>query len=315
MKIGVDSYSFQIALAAGVYDVFRTIDSLGALGVSGIQININGPDGRFLGGEPTDGIHVRRVRRAIEAAGFFVEVGGRSTRPDMLGWQLDLCAELGADVLRTLLVFEESLDATLERTERDLESSLPRARELGVTIALENHEDVTAAELLECLERIDDPYLAACLDTGNDLVLHGDPLDSARLLAPRAVTTHIKDQKLIRVAQTVYSVGVPLGLGDVDLPAILGAIARESSLDRVLVQDTTGYSVRLNPFGRTDLAAARGYDDLPAYDSPAALLADGLVLSLDDLAPEQLQKAAAAKADSIARDVEYVRAALEKGGR
>ena len=313
MKIGVDSYSFQIALAAGVYDVFRAIDSLAALGASGIQININGPGGRFLGGEPADRAHVRRVRRALEAAGFFVEVSGRSTRPEMLDWQLDLCAELGADVLRTLLVFEGSLDATLDRTEHDLAASLPRARELGVTIALENHEDVTADELLACLERIDDPSLGACLDTGNDLVLYGDPLRAAQTLAPRAVTTHVKDQKLVRVGETVYSVGVPFGSGDVDLPAILEAIRRTSRLERVLVQDTTGYSVRLNPFGRTDLAVRRSYDDVPEYESPAALLADGLVLSLDDLTAEELRAAAARKDDSIARDVEYVRAALGTG--
>jgi hypothetical protein len=92
MKLGLDSFSFQIALAAGTYDIFRTLDVMEAMGLCGLQININGPNGRFLGGAPSDTSHVRRVRRALERKGFFVEIGGMSTRPDMLDWQLRLCS-------------------------------------------------------------------------------------------------------------------------------------------------------------------------------------------------------------------------------
>ena len=89
---------------AGEYDAFRSLDRMVELGVAGVQININGPGGRFLGSPIDDIEHVRAVRRALEERGQFVEVAGYSTRPEELEPQLRLCAELGADVLRTLLV-------------------------------------------------------------------------------------------------------------------------------------------------------------------------------------------------------------------
>ncbi len=107
--------------------------------MSGMQININGRNGRFLGGAPTDKTHVRRVRQAFE--------------------------------------------------------------------------------------RVD-------------------------ALAPLALTTHIKDQKLVRYNNTIYSVGVPLGTEDVDIPGILSILLRKSTLQRILIQDTTGYATPLNPFHR-----------------------------------------------------------------
>ncbi len=311
MTIGIDSFSYQISLAAGTYDVFRTLDSIAGLGLSGIQLNINGPSGRFLGGDPSDAAHLRAVRTALEERGLFAEIGGARTEPEAVERQLRLCAQIGAGVLRTLLVFEGSLEATMERSRRDLEQSLPLAAELGVRIALENHEDVTAKELLTCLEHINDPWLGACLDTGNDLSLYGDPVESARLLAPWAATTHIKDQRLVRLGETIYSVGVPLGEGDVDLATIVPIIRRESRLDRILIQDTTGYAAPLNRFNRTDIERGTFGDAAPAYESHEALRGDGILLSIDDLDPDELGAHAAAKERVIERDVARVRSWLE----
>lgn len=311
MTIGIDSFSYQISLAAGTYDVFRTLDSIAGLGLSGIQLNINGPSGRFLGGDPSDAAHLRAVRTALKERGLFAEIGGARTEPEAVERQLRLCAEIGAGVLRTLLVFEGSLESTLEKARRDLEQSLPLAAELGVRIALENHEDVTAKELLTCLEHINDPWLGACLDTGNDLSLYGDPVESVRLLAPWAATTHIKDQKLVRLGGAIYSVGVPLGEGDVDLATIVPIIRRESRLDRILIQDTTGYAAPLNRFNRTDVERGTFGDAAPAYESHEALRGDGILLSIDDLDPDQLGAHAAAKERAIERDVARVRSWLE----
>lgn len=310
MRLGLDSFSFHIALAAGTYDLFRTLDWMEAQGFAGLQININGPHGRFLGGEPSDAAHVRRVREAFTRKGFFAEIGGRDTSPAMLEWQLRLCAEVGADVLRTLLVYQGTLEKTFDQTRRDLEASLPLARSLGVRIALENHEDVTAAELRQFLDLIDDPYLGACLDTGNDLVVYGDPVKAAQQLAPCALSTHVKDHRLARIAGTVHSIGVPLGAGDIDLPTIIAIIRRESRLDRLLIQDTTGYSSLLNPFKRPDLQSSPAYPGLPVYATPAAAAQAGLILRLDDLPPAALAILAAQQERNLGQDIATLRQLL-----
>jgi len=311
MKIGIDTFSFHIALAADEYDIFRTLDWLDDQGFAGLQININGPDDKFLGADHSDTVHLKRVRSAIEQKGFFVEIGGRRTSPEMLRWQLQLCADIGADTLRTLVVLKDSLESTFAQTKRDMDTILPFAESLNVKIALENHEDITAAELSQFLGTIPHSHLGACVDTGNDLIVYGDPLEAAQQLAPRAITTHIKDHKLVRVGDIVHSIGVPLGTGDIDLPSIIKVITKDSPLDRILLQDTTGYSSRLNKFDRPDIYPTSDYADIPHYPDEAALRADNLFLQLDVLSPEELKQLAAQQTKNIERDFAYLRGLLD----
>ena len=310
MKIGIDTFSFHIALAAGEYDIFRTLDWLEEQGFAGLQININGPDDKFLGADHSDTEHLKRVRSAIEQKGFFVEIGGRRTSPEMLRWQLQLCADLGADTLRTLVVLKDNLASTFEQTKRDMDAILPFAESVNVKIALENHEDITAAELRQFLDTIPHSHLGACVDTGNDLIVYGDPLEAAQQLAPRAVSTHIKDHKLVRVGDTIQSVGVPLGTGDIDLPAIMKVIAQDSPLDRILLQDTTGYSSRLNKFDRPDIHPTSDYAGIPSYPDEPALRADQLFMGLDVLSPAELTQLAAQQTKNIEQDLAYLRGLL-----
>ncbi len=311
MKIGIDTFSFHIALAAGEYDIFRTLDWLDERGFAGLQININGPDDKFLGADHRDTGHLGRVRRAIEQKGFFVEIGGRRTSPEMLRWQLQLCADIGADTLRTLVVLKDDLASTFGQTARDMEAILPFVESLDVKIALENHEDITAAELRQFLDTIPHSHLGACVDTGNDLIVYGDPLEAAQQLAPRAATTHIKDHKLVRVGDTIHSVGVPLGTGDIDLPAIMKVIAADSPLDRILLQDTTGYSSRLNKFDRPDIHPTSDYVGIPTYPDESSLRAAGLFMQLDTLSPEELKHLAARQNKHIEQDLVHLRTLLE----
>ncbi len=310
MKIGIDTFSFHIALAAGEYDIFRTLDWLEDQGFAGLQININGPNDKFLGADHSDTDHLKRVRSAIEQKGFFVEIGGRRTSPEMLQWQLQLCADIGADTLRTLVVLKDDLASTFEQTKRDMDAILPFAESVNVKIALENHEDITAAELRQFLDTIPHSHLGACVDTGNDLIVYGDPLEAAQQLAPRAVSTHIKDHKLVRVGDTIQSVGVPLGTGDIDLPAIMKVITQDSPLDRILLQDTTGYSSRLNKFDRPDIHPASDYAGIPSYPDEPALRADQLFLGLDVLSPAELKTLAAQQTKNIELDLAYLRRLL-----
>lgn len=308
MKIGLDTFSFHIALAAERYDVFRALDWMAGLSFAGIQININGPQGRFLGADPGNAAHVRRVRQRLTELGFFAEIGGGyATDAALVARQLELAAAVGADVLRTVIGFHGTIEATIAQTRATMEQALPLARRLGVRIAIENHEDVTAAELRQLLDAIDDPFVGACLDTGNDLVVYGDPLEAARALAPRAISTHIKDQKLVRVGDTIYSTGVPLGKGDIDLPTILPVILRNSKLDRILIQNTTGYAAPLNKFERPDLQPATDYPGVPAYDTETDLRKAGCLLNLDCLTADELSSLASQQTTHLEQDLAYIK--------
>ena len=305
MNIGLDTYCYQIPLAAKIYNVFRVIDKLPSMGVKGLQVNINGSYGRFLGADPGDFEHVKKVREAFHRRGLFIEVGGRSTLPDMLEWQLALSAGLGANILRTTVTLKDTMDETFEAVRRDLGTILPRAHELGVRIALENHEDLTASELVSIIEAIDDDYLGVCLDTGNGLCVYEDPVETAMMLAPYAISSHIKDQRLVRVDGVTYSIGVRLGRGMIDLPRIIDIILERATLDRLLIQDTTGYGVRLNPFER-NLGMANPFTDIPEM-TRRDLEEDNLLLSIDDLGREDLESLARTQLVNIGEDISYLR--------
>jgi hypothetical protein len=249
---------------------------------------------------------VKKVREVLEDKGFFVEIAGRRTRPDMLAWQLRLCADIGADVLRTTVVLEDTIQQTIQNAKRDLEAILPLAHDLGVRIALENHEDLRAGELLSIIEGINDDLLGVCLDTGNGQLVYEEPETTASLLAPYAITTHIKDQRLIRMDGTVFSVGVKLGSGDIDLPGILPIILKKSGLHRLLIQDTIGYSAPLNPKNRDDLRDREISADIPDM-TREDLKKEGLLFSIKGSGDEELTSWASIKSETIKEDVEFLR--------
>ena len=67
------------------------------------------------------------------------------------------------------------------------------AADQGVILAMENHIDFTARELLQLIEEVGSANFGVNFDTGNALRLFEDPVEEAKLLAPYIHATHIKD--------------------------------------------------------------------------------------------------------------------------
>jgi sugar phosphate isomerase/epimerase len=80
-------------------------------------------------------------------------------------------------------------------------------------VGIENHKDWRAEELVELVRSVDSHYLGVCVDFGNNLALLEDPLDTARALAPYAVTTHLKDMAVRPYERGFELAEVPLGTG------------------------------------------------------------------------------------------------------
>ena len=97
------------------------------------------------------------------------------------------------------------------------------AERAQVTLALENHIDLYADEILELITAVGSPWLRVCLDTANNLRLLEDPLPVAECLAPLAAATHVKDVAAWRGNPRDFAFwpSVPLGQGAVDLHGIL----------------------------------------------------------------------------------------------
>jgi sugar phosphate isomerase/epimerase len=112
----------------------------------------------------------------------------------------------------------------LEQARRALALARPVVEKHKVRLAVENHKDLQAAELVEVLRKLDSPFVGVCLDTGNNIALLETPPKTVELLAPYAFTTHIKDMGVEEFSDGFRLAEVPLGTGFLDLVALVRAL-------------------------------------------------------------------------------------------
>jgi len=93
------------------------------------------------------------------------------------------------------------------------------ADEYGVKLAIENHHDYNATEILQIIEGVESPNFGLTFDTGNFLRLMDDPVSAMEKLAKYTFATHIKDLDVNRTAcpnEWNFFSGVPVGRGLID---------------------------------------------------------------------------------------------------
>ena len=130
---------------------------------------------------------------------------------------------IGAKVMRVVgssLMFRNQPHAPqIERLTRMFREAVKVAEEYGIRMAVENHIDFTADEMLRLLTEVNSPWLGINFDTGNFLRLLDDPIKGMAKLAPYVYATHIKDlkpQKGVAADEWYFFSCTPVGEGVVD---------------------------------------------------------------------------------------------------
>jgi 3-oxoisoapionate decarboxylase len=115
--------------------------------------------------------------------------------------------------------------ARLEATATRLREMLPAAEELGLAIAVENHQDATTDDLLRLYEMVGrSPAFGITLDTGNPLAMAEDPVEAARGWAHLIRHVHLKDYTIHFAPEGYRLVRCAAGDGVIDFPAILAIV-------------------------------------------------------------------------------------------
>ena len=110
---------------------------------------------------------------------------------------------------------------------RRLEPTLERAEELGLTVALETHDDFSSGErVAELLRRARTPSFAAVWDVHHTYRVGESPQDVVRALRPRIALVHVKDARRCGDGWEL----VALGDGEVPVRESLGSL-REAGYD------------------------------------------------------------------------------------
>lgn len=192
-----------------------------ALGARGIQVGLG----------VRSEAQATRLRERAEALDMYVEGSVRLPRDptdvDRFAAEVQTARHAGVPLLRTVMlsgrryeVFDtaESFRRFADEAFRSLTLAEPVVARHGVRLAVENHKDWLASQLVEILQRIGSESVGACLDTGNNVALLEDPMEVVATLAPWALTTHIKDMGVREYEQGFLLSEVPLGEGFLDLP-------------------------------------------------------------------------------------------------
>ncbi len=240
MKLGIDSYCYHRYFGevyAGLQSaparrmtVWDFLRRAGQLGVDGVSL-----EGCFLPLEEPG--FLDRLKDALDEKGLervwaWGHPDGLSSGTDRaaardLVRNLDHARRIGARVMRIVggnrRTRPERWSLHKARLVRLLADPVRAAEEHGVVLALENHIDLLADEMVDLMTTFDSPWLGVCLDTGNNLRLFEDPVTVARALAPWARATHVKDIGVRRgdPKEFAFWPSVPLGEGLVDIAAVV----------------------------------------------------------------------------------------------
>jgi sugar phosphate isomerase/epimerase len=105
-----------------------------------------------------------------------------------------------------------------------IDAAIPVVERYQLPLAIENHKDFTAAEMVELMQEKRSRWLGVCLDTGNNIAMLDDPMAVIESLAPYAFTTHIKDMAVQAYPDGFLLSEMPLGQGMLDMRRIADTI-------------------------------------------------------------------------------------------
>ena len=245
MKVGIDSYCYH-RFFGEVYpqqqppprpmsleDFLRRARDLDVDGVSLESCFFPRLDGSYLAGIKSilDEYGLDRVYAWGHPDG--LEGGANQRAYDDMVASLERARAIGADVMRVVgssLVFRnQPHEPQLERLTRMFSGAVQIAEKCGIRMAVENHIDFTADEMLRLLTAVDSPYLGINFDTGNFVRLLDDPVKGMEKLARHVYATHIKDlkpQKGVGADEWYFFSSTPVGDGIVDNMKLARLLAR-----------------------------------------------------------------------------------------
>ena len=172
---------------------------------------------------------------------------------------LEIAHALGAklvkfslDIKRASPLYGSSLrsDVLIQLAERvrEFKENIALIERYGLKIALENHCDLFADEVIWIVEQLHHPQIGACLDTMNSLVLGEGVEECVRKLAPYAYCVHFCDLKIVVDPNGTHSIGTAVGQGDNDCVKIMQALRANApeALDTIIFEvelPLAGYSI------------------------------------------------------------------------
>lgn len=217
----------------GFSDAVELMEHCHSIGAGGVQTLVRGWDSEFAS----------KVREVRDRLNLYLEgsIGLPKIPDDVADFEKEVLAakQAGAIVLRTVCLngrryetfktgaaFQEFRESSMT----SLQLAEPVVRKHRMRLAIENHKDWRADELVGIIRKLGSEWVGVTLDFGNSISLLEDPMEVVRSLAPYAFSTHVKDMGVDEYEDGFLLSEVPLGEGILDLSQIV-ALCRKYNPD------------------------------------------------------------------------------------
>jgi 3-oxoisoapionate decarboxylase len=262
IKLGFDTYS----LRAFKWKAPQLIDYAGNLKLDTIQISSLD---EFESKEPA---YLQKIKDQAARLNMTLDGGMGSICPsshsfskngpparDRLLEGLRVARAIGAKAMRCFMGSSADrsgplpIEAHMENTINVFKSVSGEALDMGVRIAIENHDgDMQAREVKTIIEESGKDYVGSNLDTGNPLWVVEDPFVTLETLAPYVVTTHIRDSVVFEIPRGAAGQWVVLGDGTVDFVRFMERFRELCPKSSMQMELITGRPPRIIPYLEPD---------------------------------------------------------------
>lgn len=104
--------------------------------------------------------------------------------------------------------------------------NIPLMEQYDMKIAIENHCDAWADEVIWLVKQLDHPLIGACCDTMNAMNMTEGIESAINKMAPYCFCIHFCDTKIVVDPDGVHSYGCAIGQGSIDVVKVMNTIRR-----------------------------------------------------------------------------------------
>lgn len=206
------------------------LDLVAKLGLAGVEIPV-----ALL--KDVSGAEIERVRARIHADGKYAILMHGIPWADLDG-SLDVARRFGFPIVRLHLTavlcgargeLGDEWPRVIGEARAQLKIFAVKAADAGIAVTIEDHQDLTSAELVEICGECG-ANVGVCLDTGNPLSVGEEPVAFARAVAPLVRHVHLKDYRVYRKPEGFSLVRCAIGEGVVPFDQIAEVLAARGTL-------------------------------------------------------------------------------------
>lgn len=131
---------------------------------------------------------------------------------------------------------------------KEFEKNIPLIEKYGMKLAIENHCDLFADEVIWLVDQIDHPLVGACCDTINSLMVMEGIADCIDKMAPYTYCVHFCDNRVFADPDGTHSLGTAIGDGHLDCKKIMDIFRERSpegldTIDLEIELPLSGYTI------------------------------------------------------------------------